>query len=186
MEVGALADHQVISGLFLRQREMLLSYIHALVRDPDAAEDLFQQVGICILEREELPCAPEAFPAWCRGVARNLILHHWRDQRRRRALPSGLLIEAVDLAYREADEQADFYQMRSAALTECLKQVPARQRQLLALRYTENLTSQEIGQRLRRTAEAVRKEIARLRHQLRGCIEARLSLGGEYGLGPTA
>jgi RNA polymerase sigma factor (sigma-70 family) len=181
-----LADHQVISGLFLQQRHMLLSYIHALVRDPDAAEDLFQQVGICILEREELPCPPEAFPAWCRGVARNLILHHWRDQRQRRAIPSGLLIDAVDLAYSEMDSHADFYQLRSAALAECLKRVPARQRQLLALRYTENLTSQEIGQRSRRTAEAVRQEIARLRSQLRECIETRLSLGEEYGSGPTA
>jgi RNA polymerase sigma-70 factor (ECF subfamily) len=181
METRVVVDHRVVSGLFLQQRDMLLSYIHALVRDPDAAEDLFQQVVICILEREELPCPPEAFPAWCRGVARNLILHHWRDRRRRRAVPSGLLIDAVDLAFREVDEQADFYQLRSAALAECLKWVPARQRQLLTLRYTEDLTSQEIGQRLRRTAGAVRKEIARLRSQLRECIEAHLALRGEYG-----
>ena len=176
-----MVDTRVISGLFLQQREMLLSYIHALVRDPVDAEDLFQQVGISILEREELPCPREVFPAWCRGVARNLILHHWRDERRRRAVPSGLLLEAVDQAFGELDNQPDFYQQRSAALGECLKRVPARQRQLLALRYTENLTSEGIGRRLGRTAGAVRQEIARLRNLLRQCIEARLAAGGEYG-----
>jgi RNA polymerase sigma factor (sigma-70 family) len=174
-----VADHQAVARLFLQQRDMLLSYIHALVRDPHAAEDLFQEVGLRVLERDELPCPAEAFPAWCRGVARNLILHHWRSQRRQRAVPSGLLVDAVDRAYGETDGQADFYRSRYAALAECLKRVPAGQRRVLEMRYFERLGSQEIGRLLRRSAEAVRKELSRLRGRLLECIEVRLS--GEKG-----
>ncbi len=71
-----------LSTRFMAERHSLMGFIYGMVRELATAEDLFQEVWIRLqaaVERGE----PIADPGkWCRGVARNLILHYWRDQRR--------------------------------------------------------------------------------------------------------
>ncbi len=72
-------NSESLSQLFLQHRFMLMSYLRALVRDPNDAEDLFQEVGLRVMHSESVPTDPSQFAAWCRGVARNLVLHYWRN-----------------------------------------------------------------------------------------------------------
>jgi RNA polymerase sigma-70 factor (ECF subfamily) len=175
-----MADDQSVARLFLRQREMLMSYIRALVRDLDDAEDLFQEVGVRVLHLERLPCDPDRFAAWCRGVARNLVLHYWRSRRRSPVVADSRLLDAIDAAYSEADPRAEQLARRGAALAECVGQLPERQRRVLSLRYASRMTSEEIGALLIRSAAAVRQELARMRHQLLDCAERRLAKGVDF------
>jgi RNA polymerase sigma-70 factor, ECF subfamily len=169
-----MANDQHIVRLFLQQREVLLSYIRALVRDPNDAEDLFQEVSVHVLSLKELPCDPEKFSAWCRGVARRMVLHFWRLRRRTPIVSDSRFLDALDRVYTEADTEADQSIRRGIALAECIDLLPERRRLVLSLRYLRRMTSDEIGASLKRSAAAVRQELTRIRHQLLDCVERRL------------
>ena len=167
-----------ISRLFLEQRHMLLSYIHALVRDGNVAEDIFQDVGVQVLKKEQTPAESRQFAAWCRGIARNLVLHHWRSKERSPVIVSERLLDALDLAYEESNPASELSKQRSIALADCLRSLPDHSREVVKMRYFEGLTSDQIGERVGRSAVAVRKMLSRIRGQLEECIEGRLATGG--------
>jgi RNA polymerase sigma-70 factor (ECF subfamily) len=167
-----------VSKWFLQHQYMLMDYIHGLVRNSADAEDLFQEVSVRILELPGLPVPERDFAAWCRGVARNLVLHYWRDRRRRCSVR---ILEAADLAYSEADAGAGEWDSRRLALADCLKELPPASREMLDQRYLQGQTPSEIGKRRNRTAAAVRVWLYRLRRQLQHCIDGRVA--GEVGGG---
>jgi RNA polymerase sigma-70 factor (ECF subfamily) len=171
-------NNESLSRLFLQHRFMLMSYLRALVRDPHAAEDLFQEVGLRVMHSEGVPTEPAQFAAWCRGVARNLVLHYWRSKRRSRLEVSERLLDALELAYRQVEPASDLASRRAAALGDCLGQLPPRTRDLVRRRYFENQTSAEIAKALRRSAAAVRKMLERVRTELEECIQNKLVAQG--------
>jgi RNA polymerase sigma-70 factor (ECF subfamily) len=171
-------NSESLSRLFLQHRFMLMSYLRAMVRDPNDAEDLFQEVGLRVINSAEVPTDPTQFAAWCRGVARNLVLHYWRNKRRSRVDVSERLLDALELAYQQADSSSDLARQRASALGECLGQLPPRARDLIRRRYFESETSAEIGAALRRSAAAVRKMLERIRIELEECIQSRLAARG--------
>src|SRR6185503_6070181 len=78
---GRMAQEH-IARLFLKHQDLLRAYIRGLLRDPHAADDLFQEVGVRVLSHAHSPEDPGEFVPWCRGIARNMLLHHWRSERR--------------------------------------------------------------------------------------------------------
>jgi RNA polymerase sigma-70 factor (ECF subfamily) len=171
-------NSESLSRLFLQHRFMLMSYLRALVRDPHDAEDLFQEVGLRVMHSDDVATDPAQFAAWCRGVARNLVLHHWRSKRRNRMEMSERLLDALELAYRQVDASPDLESRRAAALSECLGQLPPRPRELVRRRYSDNQSSAEIGIALQRSAAAVRKMLERVRAELEECIQNKLIAQG--------
>src|SRR4051794_38234188 len=67
---------------FQKQRQHLLCYIRALTCDADRAEDFIQEISVIVLRMANAGERPDNLPAWCRGIARNLLLHEQRDRRR--------------------------------------------------------------------------------------------------------
>src|SRR5262245_6793633 len=49
---------------------------------PEDASDLLQEVGVVVLASNEAPTEAREFVSWCRGIAHNLALHHWRAARK--------------------------------------------------------------------------------------------------------
>jgi RNA polymerase sigma-70 factor (ECF subfamily) len=75
------------------------------------------------------------------------------------------------------DERLDF-------LRECLGQIKDSSRELIRLRYAEDLSMEDAAVTMKRTAGAVRKELCLVRKRLHECIEHKIALaraaGGEY------
>lgn len=159
------------SRLFLKGQHLLLGYIVALVRDPSDAEDLLHEVGVVALTRPDAPSDPAKFAAWCRGIARNLALHHWRSQRRRAEMPSDAELSLVEQAYAEADASADDWERRRRALAGCFAKLGAHARELLGLRYVDELSADEIARRHRKTGVAIRMKLMRVRRALLRCMD---------------
>lgn len=65
---------------------------------------------------------------------------------------------------------------RLLLLRDCLSHVKDSSRELIRLRYAEDLSMQEIGESLQRTAGAVRKELCLIRKRLHECIDDKLQL----------
>ncbi|EMI21796.1 RpoE family DNA-directed RNA polymerase sigma subunit [Rhodopirellula maiorica SM1] len=69
--------------------------------------------------------------------------------------------------------------IETVVLDECVLKLSDRQQTLVRLRYSEELTSGEIAERLSLTAANVRKILDRTRDALRRCVEANLRPTGD-------
>jgi RNA polymerase sigma-70 factor (ECF subfamily) len=84
------------------------------------------------------------------------------------------LVDVLDVAYSEVGSESEQLHLRAAALATCLEAVPQPQRRLLELRYSQLRSSEQIGDLLHRSADAIRQELVRLRARLKECIQRRL------------
>lgn len=163
-----------IARLFLKHQDLVRAYIRGLVRDPHAADDLFQEVGVRVLSHERPPEDPVEFVPWCRGIAKNMLLHHWRSERRSRTVVSDPMLQAVDLAFEEAHAEVDEWSDRRRMLNECLEKLPGHSRGLLEGHYVDGKPLAELAGADGRSEAALKMQLMRLRQGLRTCVQARL------------
>ena len=171
--------NQQVTTQFLADRHRLMAFIHGLLRDPQTAEDVFQEVWLKLSTELEKGTEIQNPPAWCRTVARNLILMHWRSRKSARVVVDSTLIEFLDFveqAFAENEELDETGPARQRALAECLRPLPEKSRRLLALKYEQALPLKEIAGAVGQSVEAVIKALVRLRQALAACVEKKLKL----------
>ncbi len=157
----------------LAARSGLFGFILAMVRDFNLAEELFQEVSVRILEREDQYAPGTNFGAWARAFARRTVLE---EQRRRGKL---LLDDRAMAAVAEKMDADENESEQREALRYCLENVHENSRRLVALRYERDLSMEQIGRKLERTAGAVQVALSRVRAWLADCIRNRLTAGAE-------
>lgn len=146
------------------------AYLAAVLPGPQA-DDVLQNVAVALLRKlpEYDPARP--FLPWAVGVARFEALAHRRDAARAPLLEDPRILEQLEAA--AADEPAD--PAVRGALRACLEQVTGRARELLRLRYEEELSPLAIAERLGTSSGSVRVTLTRVRSSLLACIERRLA-----------
>jgi RNA polymerase sigma-70 factor (ECF subfamily) len=109
--------------------------------DPDSAHDVVQNVFVIAHQRRDRFAAGRSVRAWLLGIARNVILHHHRGERRRehrlRLLPEPPPVEPPARAL-ERREAADLVQ-------EFIDQLDDKKKSVFVLGFVEGLTPKEIG-----------------------------------------
>ncbi len=166
-------DKDDLLKLFIDHRTMLYAFIHALVRDPHGAEDVFQETTM-VLFREADQFQPGGnFGAWARSVARNRIHEHVR--KRNRLQPLSAAAEAA-LADRCQETRTEWWRDRREALFHCLNAVQGRLRSILELTYGQSRTAEQVAETLGTSPTAIRIALCRVRKQLRLCAERKLGL----------
>ena len=163
-----------LAAQFMAQRHSLTAFIEGLVRDPAAAEDIFQEVWIRLAEAAEKGTAIEDLPRWCRGVAKNLILHYWRDRRGDKEIPDSGIVDIVETAFAEQEAAAEGWVERRTALARCIERLPDHARDLLRMKYDQSRSMAQIGRLLNRSLNGVMVSLSRLRHALSDCVEKQL------------
>ena len=164
---------------FVAARHTLFAYIYGLVRNPHDAEDLFQEVWVRFSRALTAGGEIQDQAKWCRGTARNLILHHWRD-RRRQALPADeALLDLVGLAFEEQEANGDYWRARQEAVNDCFQELPERSQRMLRLKYEDGLGAEQVAGRLNQTGAAVLMALSRLRRAMRECAERKLKTLGQ-------
>jgi len=160
----------------LGARRSLFGFILAMVRDFNLAEELFQEVSVRILERENEYTPGTNFGAWARAFARRTVLEEQRT--RGRLLLDPEAVAAVASRMDEYDDDEIRFAQRSA-LRECLEKVEKKSRKLVTMRYESNMSMSEIGHKLDRTPGAVQVALSRVRSWLASCVRKRLEAGAE-------
>ena len=152
----------------LEHRGSLFGFLYSLVRDLDLAEELFQEVSVRMLEREQEYTPGTDFGAWARAFARRMVF----EQRRYagRLVISQQAVEAADKHFQRVDRS---WQSRRKALRECLKRLDEEPRRLINLRFEHGLSMKTIGERVRRAGGTVQVALSRTRAWLMKCINRR-------------
>jgi len=150
-----------LAALVERHYDALVGYLYRLNGgDRELAEDLIQDTFCRVLRAIQQYRYPRPFKAWLYAIATNLARNHYRRAETRRSFPvdgrvlAGLAEEAGEQAVADADEAR-----RAAAM---LAALPEHQREVVVLRYGQEMA---LG------------EIAAVLHIPVGTVKSRLSLG---------
>src|SRR5205807_8054688 len=117
---------------FVSQWHELFAFIYALVRNVHDTEDIIQEVWLKFSSTLETGVRIEKTAAWCRGTAKNLILHYWRRKANAKVLADSELLDLVELALAEHPEENEIWQLRCQALADCVRELPDKSKRLRA------------------------------------------------------
>jgi RNA polymerase sigma factor (sigma-70 family) len=162
----------------LRYQGDFMAYLMAMVRDLDAAEEVFQNAAVVVMQHAGSPDAEPIrdFRAWAKEIVRRQALHYLRAKGRaaRVAAVEPELLVQIDRAFDEdATDPAD-RQRELDALRECTTRLPDVQRRMVAMRYEGRASFDAIGAAVGRTTAAVQRSLSRTRRMLHDCVQAKL------------
>jgi RNA polymerase sigma-70 factor (ECF subfamily) len=173
-------DLDALSALVTRYQNRLYRYLLRVVRQPAEAEDLFQTTWIRVAERIGQYDPNRSFEAWLFTLARNLAIDHLR-----RIRPESLDEPFGDSesggetgASRLRSSEPGAYervasQERSSRIGESLDALPVVQREVLTLRFEEEMKLEEIAEVLNVPLSTVKTRLRRALGRLRVTMEVR-------------
>jgi len=141
----AQADPAAFGALYDHYFPRIYSYIRYRVADATLADDLTATVfvrALAGLGRYETAAAP--FAAWLFAIARNAVSDHLRAERRHRWLSLDVVREWISLEP-PPESVALAGEMRDRLLA-ALARLPARERDLIGLKFAAGLTNRRIAE----------------------------------------
>lgn len=163
-------EPDAVVRVLLRGRLRLAAIAMAIVRDPHAADDVFQQVVLSALEHLTHFHDSNHVLAWALRAARFRAIDLARERRVR--VLSDTILDRLEDRWRELPDSELTEEVR--VLYDCLDQLAPHARELLRLRYDQGLSVVAIAARLQRNADAVYQSLSRIHRALRGCVRQKL------------
>ena len=165
-----------VQQLFIKHANGLRGLISALFPDMDLADDVLQEVFVVVTEKAATFRADGDFRGWAYGIAKRKALEHARrySAKRKVGVFSPETLELLCEAKPEDDQ--DDSEVRKS-LTRCLGKLTPTLREMVRLRYSENLSPAHIATRMEWTSEAVYVALSRSRSLLRKCLDAAFNAG---------
>lgn len=167
------ADAQTFLRLYQANERRIYGFILALVPDWSEAEDLLQETTTVMWTKFDQFTVGTDFAAWAMRIARYQIMNYRKKKRNQRVQFSDEVLQAIDGQVSAATMQLD---VRRDALRDCLKKLPARDRELVHLRYEYDATTKSVAERVGRGLDAVYKALNRIHVQLLHCIRRTLAM----------
>ncbi len=168
-----MGDSGDFESVLRETQSVIRAYIAGMGVPLDTIDDLAQEVYLEFYKGAERKPADVEPVRWLKGIAKNLCLNYFRKSKRKAEQhleAVAVLLERLTCPLEDVGDPE--------SLDRCLEQLPPRSRELIALRYEENLESAAIGRRLKLSPEAVRITLLRIRTVLRDCLGRRLAREG--------
>lgn len=169
-------DPAMLDQLIEQHQHRLYRYLLYLTHNPQLAQDLFQETWLRVLERGSQYSARWKFESWLLSIARNLTIDHIR--RKQPANFSEFESDEEEAPrFDVADEraEADFehveQQQQDDRLGLLLHKLPPLYREVLTLRFHEDMQLDEIAQVLRTPLSTVKSRLRRGLDMLQKKIE---------------
>ena len=155
---------EAFSELVLRHQKMVYSVARGMLGDAHLAEDLAQEAFLHAYRALSSYRAQGKFPAWLRMIVTRLCLNYRRDTRREVAWDdlSGHPAELTD----GPDSQVVEWERRGA-VQRAIDSLPEDYRDVIVLRFMEDLTYDEIARHLGVPVSTVETRLHRAKKQLR-------------------
>jgi RNA polymerase sigma-70 factor, ECF subfamily len=172
-------DLDALSALLTRYQNRLYRYLLRMVRNQAEAEDLFQQTWVRVAEKIRRYDPSRNFEPWLFALARNLAIDHLR-----RIRPESLdeLVSdsgagetaAARLASGERPVLDGILQReRSSRVNDALETLPVAYREVLTLRFEEEMKLEEIAEVIGTPLSTVKTRLRRGLNRMREALESR-------------
>jgi RNA polymerase sigma-70 factor (ECF subfamily) len=159
-----IGDRDALEELIERYGRPLRYFIYRLLDNSELTEDIFQDTWLTVIRRIHGLKEPDAFPAWLYRIARNKVYQQLRTKRN-----SSVLDENVPAENHAEDD--DFSEEDAAKVHRCLKELPLEYREVLMLRFLEQMPYQQISQVLNCKLGTVRSRLYYAKIALRKELE---------------
>lgn len=159
-----LRDRQALVELIERYERPVRYFIRRLVDDADLADELFQDTWLTVIAKIHTLGNPERFTVWLYRIVRNRVYQEFR--RKKQAVELGQSMEAPDNPEEEILSFEDV-----TKLHQCLGELKPFQKEVLMLRFIEQMSYEEIAEVLDCNVGTVRSRIHHAKQALREKLE---------------
>jgi RNA polymerase sigma-70 factor (ECF subfamily) len=168
-------DPELLDRLIEQYQYRLFRYLVYLTASRERAEDFFQETWIRVLERGDQYDGKSKFEAWLFAIARHLVID-WQRQKKMQSLDAMTDPEEgapVEIADEEGPSplRLALGREQKAKVQASLEQVPAIYREVLLLRFQEELKLEEIAKVLETPISTVKSRLYRGLESLKGVLQ---------------
>ena len=160
-------DREGLAAIYEEYYQPIYCYVYRQVSDVETARDLAAEVFHRLLRTAQKGNGPDRHPkGWLYRTAHNLVVDHYRRQQHRQHLPFD-----EELAQGSGDP-ADTVERRSEAaeVRAALQELTPDQQQVIALKFLEGMSNQEVAEVLDKTVGSIKalqhRALAALQRQL--------------------
>jgi RNA polymerase sigma factor (sigma-70 family) len=168
LRIARDGDERAFELLFERHGPAILRYCRSLLRAPQEAEDVRQEVFVLAISALRRGAEPRSFRPWLYRIAHNACVSHLRIRRPVLVGDDGMLAGSGP-----AVEPGDVHREELRQLLNDIRLLPEVQRGALLLREMDGFSYEQVGQVLGVPQSTVRASIFRARRTLQGLAEAR-------------
>src|SRR5690349_3166134 len=175
-------DEQAFDYLVQKYRRPMVRFMHRMVRNPAASEDLAQEVFLRVYRSRETYAASAKFTTWLYRIATNLAVNHARDTRHERPEvqvsldepdeETGTTFEVPDASMNA--EQQIVRRERMLAIRKKVEALPEQQRLAVIMHKYQQMDYKQIADVLKKSESATKSLLFRayetLREQLKEFI----------------
>ncbi len=151
VEGAANGDFEAFGELYSIYLDRIYRYIFYQVRDKMTAEDLTEEIFVKAWKalggyQRNSP----TFTAWLYRIAHNHVVDYFRTRRQHQSLDEEMPV-ATDSPEQEVEEK-----IMQQELAEAISYLPPQQRQVIILKFIEEMDNREIAQIMRKSEGAIR------------------------------
>jgi RNA polymerase sigma-70 factor (ECF subfamily) len=156
-------------ALYERYHSSMVALAYSMLADRDLAEDAAQDVFAIACRDIGSLKSKERFAAWLAGICRNTARQMLRSKNR-----------DVALNAQGSAKNADSEQHRADAIHQAVWQLRPNERELIVLRYYDNLPYEKIAQVLDISPQAVNGRLVRAKRKIAKFLKRNGLTGGNY------
>ena len=162
-------DNRAFDELLTRNQQKLYNYIMFVVRDPELANDVFQDTFVKVISKLQEGKYTDSgkFSFWLTRIAHNIIMDVYRQQKGEHIVESG---ENNDLSRLRSEDLMDSNREAEYVNTQIMADVrnlmdtlPATQREVVYMRFYQDLSFKEIAET---TGVSINTSLGRMRYAL--------------------
>jgi RNA polymerase sigma factor (sigma-70 family) len=153
-------------------RERMYPFVLRTIPDPDAAEDIVQETLLSVLmQLDRLRESQKLWPWVCR-IALSKIRDHIRRRRLRSACKTTLALTDCNgtRPQHESVLDAEIHAERLRQVSDLINQLSYHHRDIIRLRFYEQLSYAQIASRTRMTPKMARARSYRAKQRLKACL----------------
>ena len=168
--VSAFSDgnNQAFDILLERHKDRIFNYIFNMVKDEDLANDIFQEtfVKAIVTIKQGRYNADGKFASWISRIAHNAVIDHFRQEKSQGTISTDEadynILNRRDLAEDTIEDIIIDKSIRDD-IRSLIKSLPSEQRQVLIMRYYNNLSFKEIAEK---TGVSINTALGRMRYAI--------------------
>lgn len=162
-------DNRAFDELLARNQQKLYSYIMFVVRDPEQADDIFQETFVKVITKLQEGKYTDSgkFSFWLTRIAHNVIMDSFRQQKTEHIIKP---TEDNDLNKLSSESLMDINRENEYVNTQIMKDVrnlmdalPASQREVVYMRFYQDMSFKEIAET---TGVSINTSLGRMRYAL--------------------
>jgi len=161
-------DYSSYNQLFLRYYSRLCAFVYGITQSSSASEDVVQELFIRLwINRTKLEIN-ESVSGYLYRSSKNAALNHLRSEKSRQKSVQNMPVQELQTDD-NLIEQVEF----SAALYQCIEQLPERSREVFKMSRIDGLKQQEISDQLGISVKTIKNQIWKSLQYLKACLELK-------------